>query len=242
MPPFTRPRRLQNLYFVTMTEYEQGLPARVAFLPQGVEDPIGKIVSDHGLHQLRASESEKERFVTYYFNGLKENPFPGEDRAIISSPKVPTYDKKPEMSASEITSRLITEIDRNIYDFIVINYANADMVAHTGNISATVKACETIDSCLKLLVAKILSADGVILITADHGNAEEMINLSTNEKDTEHNANPVPFIVSGNDFHSSIQLPQGILADIAPTALSLLNIPQPFTMTGRNLLTPSLPL
>ena len=238
MPPFSRPRQLQNLYFATMTEYEQALSAHVSFLPQGVNDPIGKIVSDHGLHQLRVSESEKERFVTYYFNGLQECPFSNENRVIIPSPRVPTYDKKPEMSALETTNRIISEVGKNIYDFIVINYANADMVAHTGNISATVKACETIDACLKLLVTKILSVDGVILVTSDHGNAEEMINLSTNERDTEHNANPVPLIIIGNDFHSPTQLHQGILADIAPTTLSLLNIPLPFTMTGRNLLTP----
>jgi 2,3-bisphosphoglycerate-independent phosphoglycerate mutase len=233
--PFSRPTKLANLFFVTMTEYEKNLPVHTAFPPQAVENPIGKVISDHGLLQLRVAESEKERFVTYYFNGLKENPFPLEDRIIIPSPKVTTYDKKPEMSALETTDRLIQEIRGKKYDFIVINYANPDMVGHTGNIKAAIKAVETTDTCLGKVVPVILEVGGVLAITSDHGNVEEMINVATNEVDTEHNANPVPFIIVGLNFQTASQIPQGILADIAPTLLSIMQIPSPLTMNGRNL-------
>jgi len=233
--PFTRPKKINNLFFVTMTEYESNLPTKVAFPPLGVDDPLGFVVSSHGLHQLRVSESEKERFVTYYFNGLKEEPFLNEDRIIIPSPKVPTYDKKPEMSAREITARLLVEIKSKKYDLIVVNFANADMVAHTGNIPPTIVACQTIDECLTQLHQVILDIGGIMLITADHGNAEEMIDPITGDRDTEHNANPVPFIAVGDKL-PNVQLSQGILADIASTTLSLLNIPIPFTFSGRNLL------
>lgn len=234
--PFVRGPQVPNLYFVTMTEYERNLPVHIAFPPQSVPNPIGRVVSEFGLKQLRMSESEKERFVTYYFNGLKEDPFAGEDRLIVPSPKVPTYDKKPEMSAYLTTEQLIAKVQSGAYDFIVINYANADMVGHTGNIQATIKACEAVDACLGKLCPVIEAAGGVLAITADHGNAEEMINLTTGAVDTEHNANPVPFIIVGKDYHKPIQLPQGILADISPTILALLQIPLPITMSGRNLL------
>jgi 2,3-bisphosphoglycerate-independent phosphoglycerate mutase len=234
--PFPRPEKIQNLYFVTMTEYEKNLPVHISFPPLAVENPIGKIVSEHGLSQLRVAESEKERFVTYYFNGLKETPFSREERIIIPSPKVPTYDKKPEMSAFETTKRLIEAVKSNKYDFIVINYANPDMVAHTGNIKAAIKAVETTDTCIGQVVPVILECGGVLLITADHGNAEEMVNVATGEVDTEHNANPVPLIIIGNNFKTGAQISQGILADVAPTILNLLQIPLPFTMNGRNLI------
>ena len=234
--PFSRPKMLKNLFFVTMTEYEKNLPVNVAFPPQVVENPLGRVVADHGLRQLRICESEKERFVTYYFNGLREEAFIGEDRLIIPSPNVPTYDKKPEMSAREITDRVIAMIRSANHDLIVINYANPDMVGHTGNIEATVKACQTVDSCLTDLAATVIGSDGVLVLTADHGNAEEMINMATGGVDTEHNANPVPFIVAGNSMRFSAQVSQGILADVAPTLLSLMKIPIPINMTGRNLL------
>ncbi len=234
--PFTRPKQLQDLYFVTMTEYEKNLPVHIAFPPQVVDIPLGRVISDHGLRQLRVSESEKERFVTYYFNGLREDAFPGEERAIVPSPKVATYDKKPEMSAREITAKVKTEIMSGQYDFIVINYANADMVGHTGVIPSAVKACEVVDECVGDLASTVIAAGGVLLITADHGNAEEMINLTTGSPDTEHNANPVPLIIAGNNFRNATQVPQGILADLAPTILSIMQIPVPISMTGRNLL------
>jgi 2,3-bisphosphoglycerate-independent phosphoglycerate mutase len=233
--PFKRGDQIKNLFFVTMTEYEKNLPVSTAFPPQSVENPLGKIISDHGLRQLRISESEKERFVTYYFNGIQEAPFPLEDHLIVPSPKVSTYDKKPEMSAIETTNVLISQIQSGKYDFIVINYANPDMVAHTGNIPSAIKACECVDDCVGRITKVILSAGGVLLITADHGNAEEMLNMSTGASDTEHNANPVPFIIVGNDFHTSKQITQGILSDVAPTILSLMNIPIPMNITGRNL-------
>jgi len=236
--PFSRPRQLANLFFVTMTEYEKNLPVHMAFPPQVVENPLGRIISDHGLRQLRMAESEKERFVTYYFNGLREDAFRGEERVIIPSPKVATYDRKPEMSARELTDKAISEVRAGAYDLIVMNYANADMVGHTGNLKATIQACQTIDACIGELANTIIAAGGVIVITADHGNAEEMINLSTGLTDTEHNANPVPFIICGNQFRTASQVPQGILSDAAPTLLTILDIPIPITMTGRNLLAP----
>jgi 2,3-bisphosphoglycerate-independent phosphoglycerate mutase len=234
--PFNRGAKLDNLFFVTMTEYEKNLPVNIAYPPQVIENPLGKVVSDNSLKQLRVSESEKERFVTYYFNGLVEEPFPGEDRQILPSPKVATYDKQPEMSAYETTRTVIDRIKTSKYDFIIINYANPDMVGHTGNLQAAVKAVETTDKCVGDLSKAVLEAGGVIFITADHGNAEEMINLSTGHVDTEHNANPVPLIIFGNDYRTGKQIPQGILADVAPTLLSVMQIPIPMEMTGRNLL------
>lgn len=234
--PFTRSTIRQNLFFVTMTEYEKNLPVKIAFPPQVVDNPLGRVIADHGLRQLRMSESEKERFVTYYFNGLREEAFTGEDRVIVPSPKVPTYEKKPEMSARELTDKLINQIKLQLYDVIIVNYANADMVGHTGNLKACITACETVDECIGKLATVVEGAGGVLCITADHGNAEEMINLTTGLPDTEHNANPVPFIIIGKDFHNATQVPQGILADIAPTLLNIIKIPVPINMSGRNLL------
>lgn len=234
--PFTRKLVLKNLFFVTMTEYETNLPATIAFPPQEVDNPLGKIVSAYKLAQLRMAETEKERFVTYYFNGLREDAFEGEERIIIPSPKVPTYDKKPEMSAYEITDRLINEVKTGKYDLVIVNFANADMVGHTGSISATIKACEAVDACVGKIVEAVEAVNGVVLITADHGNAEEMVDLSSGNTDTEHNANPIPFIIVGKEYRKPLQISQGILADVAPTILGLLQIPPPISMTGRNLL------
>lgn len=234
--PFIRGPKINNLFFLTMTEYEKNLPVQIAYPPQAVDNPIGKVIADHGLRQLHMSESEKERFVTYYFNGLKETAFPQEDREIIPSPKVATYDKKPEMSANEITSHLIEKIKSQTYDFIVVNFANADMVGHTGNIRATIKACEAVDRCIGQLAEEILAVGGALFITADHGNAEEMINFTTGLSDTEHNSNPVPAIIVSKDTQNGLQIPQGILADVAPTILGLLQVPIPISMSGRNLL------
>ncbi|MFC1624825.1 2,3-bisphosphoglycerate-independent phosphoglycerate mutase, partial [Patescibacteria group bacterium] len=191
-----------------------------------------------GLKQLRLAESEKERFVTYYFNGLRESAFPGEDRVIIPSPNVPTYDLKPEMSAHEITDKFIQVVksDSN-YSFILINFANADMVGHTGNIAPTIKAIEAVDECVGKIANTTLAYNGTLLITADHGNAEEMINAQSGQIDTEHSNSPVPFITVSNNFLGNSQnLQSGILADISPTILNLLKLPVPPDMTGRNLL------
>ncbi|MCJ7805088.1 2,3-bisphosphoglycerate-independent phosphoglycerate mutase [Patescibacteria group bacterium] len=242
-PVFQRGPALSNLYFCMMTEYGKGLMdegAKVAFPPEIVRLPIGKVVSDAGLKQLRMSESEKERFVTFYFNGQQELPFAQEDRITIPSPKVATYDLKPEMAALEITDTLLEKMrEFPDYKMVLVNFANPDMVGHTGSIGPTAKACEVVDECLGKISSFVLAYDGVLLITADHGNAEEMINPKSGAIDTEHNANPVPFIaVSKNLLGHPQTLTQGILADIAPTILYLLGLQVPDSMTGRNLLEP----
>ena len=234
--PFPRGESLKNLFFVTMTEYEKGLPVHVAFPPQQVDMPLGRIISDAGLQQLRVAESEKERFVTYYFNGQREDPFPAEERLIVPSPKVSTYDLKPEMSAVQMTEQVVSIINSGLHDLVVINYANPDMVGHSGNIAATVAACQVADKCVGQLVKTALAAGGVTLITADHGNAEEMINSTTREIDTEHNANPVPLIIVGKGFQNAKQIAQGILADVAPTIMAIMGLRPVSAMTGRNLL------
>lgn len=238
---FDRKIFLNNLFFATMTEYSRSLVSagiKVAFLPEAVEMPLGRIISEANLKQLRIAESEKERFVTYYFNGLRENAFSGEDRLIIPSPNVPTYDQKPEMSAYEITDNLISKTSDNLnYSFVLVNFANPDMVAHTGSIGPAVKACSVLDECLGKIANSVMAMGGTLIISADHGNVEEMINNQTGQIDTEHNANPVPFIVISKELLGKSQtLASGILADIAPTILSILGIDKPSSMTGRSLL------
>jgi 2,3-bisphosphoglycerate-independent phosphoglycerate mutase len=239
--PFDRGPKLKNLCFVTMTEYDKSITASgatVAFPPEIVKNPLGLIISEAGFRQLRASESEKERFVTIYFNGLQETSFEGEDHLIVSSPKVATYDLKPEMSARELTNAVLNKIkDATDYKFVLINFANADMLGHTGNIGATVQACNVVDECLEKLSSWVLAYGGTMLITADHGNAEEMIDKQSGQIDTEHNGNPVPFIaISRNLVGKSQTLTSGILADIAPTVLHILGLPVPSSMVGRDLL------
>lgn len=234
---FPRGPKIPNLFFVTMTEYEKDLPVAVAFPPKPVSLPLGRILSHNGLRQLRITETEKERFITYYFNGQRERPFPGEDWVVIPSPPVPTYDKKPEMSAREITKTFLEKISQRLYDFILVNFANPDMVGHTGVLGAGIKACEVIDECLGEVVNAVKTIGGIVIISADHGNVEEMINLQTGQVDTEHSSNPVPFIVVGKQFLGKRMLLQtGILADVTPTILSLLGFHQPDEMSGRSLL------
>lgn len=234
---FPRGPKIPKLFFVTMTEYEKDLPVAVAFPPKIVALPLGRVLSSKGLRQLRITETEKERFITYYFNGQREKPFPAEDRTIIPSPPVPTYDKKPEMSAREITKTLLEKIPQRNYNFILVNFANPDMVGHTGVLEAGIKACEVVDECLGKVINSITTIGGVAIITADHGNVEEMINLQTGQVDTEHSINPVPFAVVGKQFLGKRKLLQtGILADIAPTVLSLMEIHPPEDMSGGNLL------
>lgn len=236
--PFKRGPIIPHLFFATMTEYSRDVHASaVAFPPHIVAHPIGETLSAQGLSQLRITESEKERFVTYYFNGQREAPFIAEERIIIPSPKVATYDLAPEMSANDLTSIIIEKANSKKYDFILVNYANADMVAHTGNLPASILACETIDKCLAQLIPVVLALGGTVFITADHGNAEELINPSTGGINTEHSSYPVPFIAINKAWEGkSITLPAGVLADIAPTILSIMNVERPKTMTGRNLL------
>ncbi len=236
-PPFKRGPRIRNLTFITMTEYERDVPVQVAFPPHGVAMPLGRILSDHNIPQLRVSESEKERFVTFYFNGLREGAFPLEDHLIVPSPKVPMYNQKPEMSANEITNVLIKKIQEKKYQFILVNYANADMVGHTGDINACIKAVSTLDTCLDQVVTAALQQDYAVLITADHGNVEEKLNKATGAMSTEHTSNPVPFIAISNELKGKpVRLQSGILADVAPTVLHLMGVSVPRDMIGRNLL------
>lgn len=240
-PPFKRGPKLENLYFVTMTKYGKPLNpyVYVAFPPQTVDIPLGRIIADRSLRQLRLAESEKERFVTFYFNGQHETVFAGEERHIIESPNVPSYDQKPEMAASEMTRAFLDSLeDRNSnnYSFVLINFANADMVGHTGNIEVAKRACEVVDECLGKITQKVDVFGGVTIITADHGNVEEMLTYE-GKPNTEHTTNQVPFIVVGKQFQAQGEtLQAGILADVAPTVLKLLGIPQPSAMTGRPLL------
>lgn len=235
-PPFTRRIILPELFFVTMTEYERNLPAVVAFPLRPVPNTIGQVFADAGVRQLRVAETEKERFIGYYFNGMREDPFAGEDRLIIPSPRVATYDLQPEMSIRELTAKILDRVTSDAYGFVAINFANPDMVAHTGNIPASVRACEIVDESIGMIVKYIVSIGGACIITADHGNVEEM--LGTNgEMDTEHSTFPVPFMVIDERFQGyPTMLPAGKLADVAPTILHLAHIQPPSTMTGKNLL------
>lgn len=236
-PTFTRQKILRNIHFVTMTKYEENTPVDVAFPPQTIKDPIGKVFSQNGLHQLRMAETEKEKFVTYYMNGQVNQIFPGEDRIILPSKGAKSYDQIPEMSAREITYHMLQQIRKDVYDAVICNFANADMVAHTGNLQASIKACEVLDEVVGQIVKEVLAHNGIVFITADHGNAEELINSDNGEVDTEHSTYPVPFMIIGNQFagHNMI-LSTGILADIAPTILSVMGLKKPESMTGRALL------
>lgn len=234
--PFTRRMVLPELFFVTMTEYERTTPAVVAYPLIQVDHPLGEIFSVAGLRQLRVSETEKERFVGYYFNGMREMPFPQEDRLIVPSPKVATYDLMPQMSALELTSRVIDRMTSGVYSFVTVNYANPDMVGHTGNIGAAIQACQIADGCVGKIVNLALALGGAAVITADHGNVEEMIGAS-GEVDTEHSLFPVPVIIVDKRYEGrATQLPTGRLADVAPTILSMLGFPIPKEMSGKNLL------
>lgn len=234
--PFVRRVVLPDLFFVTMTEYERELPCIVAFPLQPVPMPLGQVFSQNGIRQLRVAETEKERFIGYYFNGMREDPFSGEDRLIVPSPNVATYDLQPEMSAIELTKRLCDRLTSDVYGFVVVNFANPDMVAHTGNVAAAVHACETVDGCIGTIATLTLSLGGACIITADHGNVEEMLGAN-GEMDTEHSTFPVPLIMIDENFRGyPTSLPTGKLGDIAPTILGLLHINPPSDMFGTNLL------
>lgn len=239
----------KDLCFVTMTEFEKELPVTVAYPPQVVQNSLAEVVSRAGLKQFHISETEKYAHITFFLNGTFEDPFPGEDRKIVPSPKVPSYDQAPEMSASELTKEVIKAIESDKYSAIMLNYANADMVGHTGNKSATIKACETIDKCLGHVVDHVLAKDGIVMVVADHGNAEEVVNLQTGEIDKEHSNNSVPFLIIGNKYKGqagpagdppegdlSLMHPVGMLADIAPTMLKIMGVEQPKEMSGRALI------
>jgi 2,3-bisphosphoglycerate-independent phosphoglycerate mutase len=233
---FARGPRLEDLVFVTMTEYEAGLPVEVAFPADNVTITLAKILSDRGLRQFHTAETEKYAHVTFFFNGGREAPFPGEDRLLVPSPKVATYDLKPEMSAPELTDEAVRRIESGIYDVVIMNYANADMVGHTGVLEAAIKAVEAVDAGVGRVVVAALAEGGAVLITADHGNAEQMIEYDTGQLLTSHTTNPVPFYFVVPQWPGVSLRGDGILADVTPTILQLLEIPQPTEMTGRSLI------
>lgn len=221
------------LHYICMTQYDATMPGvQIAFPPQKLENTLGEYLSAHGKRQLRIAETEKYAHVTFFFNGGVEAVYPGEDRVLIPSPKVATYDLQPEMSAFAVTEEALRRIDSGEYDVIILNYANCDMVGHTGVYEAAVKAVEAVDACVGQLVDHLLKAGGAALITADHGNADQMM-AEDGSPFTAHTTNPVPFVAAGI---SRGLREGGILADIAPTMLELLELPQPTEMTGRSLL------
>jgi 2,3-bisphosphoglycerate-independent phosphoglycerate mutase len=238
---FDRGPRLEDLYFVTMTQYEKDLPVHVAFLTEDVPMPLARVVSERGLKQLHAAETEKYAHVTFFFNGGREQPFEGEDRILIPSPReVGTYDKKPEMSGPQIAEDTAAAINSGQYDFVLVNFANADMVGHTGVMEAAIQAVETVDRCVGKVVDAATEQGGVVLITADHGNAEQMIDYDKGGPYTAHTVYfPVPFIlVPGNHEElTHVTLREGgVLADVAPTVLQLMDIPEPSDMEGKSLI------
>lgn len=240
---FERPL-IESLSFVTFTQYDSSFPVKVAFEPQNLSNILGEIVANEGLKQYRLAETEKYAHVTYFFNGGLEDALPGEDRELIPSPMVPTYDRAPAMSAQKVTEAAVAAIKQGVYSLIVINYANPDMVGHTGNMEATVEAVETVDRCLGPLIEQVVKAGGTTLLTADHGNAEYMWDESGNPW-TAHTTNPVPLILIEGEQRkilghgTEVRLrTDGCLADIAPTILEILQLPQPLEMTGISLIQP----
>lgn len=233
---FTRPRVVAFAAAAGMTEYSTALNRFLAalFPPEQLADTLGEIVSKAGLAQLRIAETEKYAHVTFFFNGGEERLFPGEERILVPSPKVATYDLKPEMSAFEVTDKLVAEIAAGRFDLVVVNYANTDMVGHSGDLAAAVKAVETVDTCLGRLRDAVVEAGGAMLVTADHGNAETMRDAATGEAQTAHTLNRVPVVLVNPPAPAA--LVDGRLADVAPTVLSLLKLPQPAAMTGRSLI------
>ena len=219
---------------VCLNQYDASMPnVHVAYVPQSLQNTLGEYISSLGLTQLRIAETEKYAHVTFFFNGGVENPNPGEDRILIPSPKVATYDLKPEMSAFTVTDRVLDEISKENHDLIVLNFANPDMVGHTGVFEAAKAAIEALDQCVAKIVDAVLAKGGEILLTADHGNAEEMLDASGNIQ-TAHSLNPVPIIYISEN--SKPLRADGILADLAPTILTLMNLMIPDEMTGKSLI------
>ncbi len=231
---FPREKKIDLEGFVCLTEYDESFGLPVAFQPESYQQILAEVVSAAGRRQLRIAETEKYAHVTFFFNGGLEEPFAGEDRALIPSPKeVATYDLRPEMSAAEVTEELLRRIDSAVYDLIIVNYANCDMVGHTGDLEAAIRAVETVDQCVQQVVERVLAAGGALLISADHGNCEQMRDASGGPH-TAHTSNPVALIYV--DLGKKRKLKDGILADLAPSLLDLLELPVPTQMTGRSLL------
>lgn len=242
-------KEFRDLFFATMVEYEKDLPVEVMLPPIIITQPIAKVVADAGLKQLHIAETEKYAHVTFFVNGGLEQVFENEDRKMVASSKVASYDLKPEMRAKEIADEAVKQVQAENYDFYIINFANPDMVAHTGNLKASIKANEVVDKQVGRIVEAVLAHNGLVCITADHGNAEELLNLQTGEIDKEHSTNPVPLILIANDLEGkslglpdgiagdlSLVPPSGILADVAPTLLKLMGLDIPDEMTGSPLI------
>ncbi len=238
-------RQKKDLHFVTFTEYEQHLGAFVAFEPENINGSLGEVLSQYEKTQLRLAETEKYAHVTYFFNGGKEKPFPNEDRILIPSPTVAHFDEIPEMSSPQITEALVKAVLSNKYDFILVNYANPDMVGHTGNEPAAIEAVEATDKSLSIVIPAILKSGGAMIITADHGNVEEITRIATGEIDTEHSSNPIPlwYLTPDNQREKTADQMMreqnqvnGLLSDVAPTILEILDIPKPTVMNGTSLL------
>ena len=223
-----------ELYYVCFTQYDETIPnVQIAFKPEVLVNTFGEYVSKKGLTQLRIAETEKYAHVTFFFNGGEEKQYKGEDRILIPSPKVQTYDLKPEMSAIEVTDKVVEAINSDKYNCIILNYANPDMVGHTGSLEAAIKAIETIDGCVERVVEAMEEKQGIILMTADHGNAEQMIDYKTGEPHTAHTTNPVPLVLIGMQ---GVKLKEGKLADLAPTMLDIIGLEKPEEMTGNSLI------
>lgn len=232
---FERPGGRLGVHFVCLTQYDETIDAIVAFPPEArMRHILAEVLADAGLKQLRIAETEKYAHVTFFFNGGQETPYEGEERILIPSPKVPTYDQQPEMSANGITDRVLQELDGDRFDVIIMNYANLDMVGHTGSFDATVKAAEAVDTCLSRVVPAVIAKGGAVLVTADHGNAEQMEDYETGDRMTAHTTYAVPVVLAGGP--EGAKLRDGILADIAPTLLELIGLPKPAEMTGQSLI------
>lgn len=241
MPPqaegkLDRGPRIADLQYVMMTEYEEGLDAAVAYRADEVDMPLARVIADSGLRQFHTAETEKYAHVTYFINGRRETPFSGEERVLVPSPKVPTYDLQPEMSAAGITDTAVEHIRSGSYDLVIMNYANADMVGHTGMIEAAIKGVEAVDTGVGRVVEATLATGGGLLITADHGNAEQLIEYDTGKPFTAHTTNPVPLYLIVPQLAQARLRSDGILADVSPTILQIMGIAQPKDMTGHSLL------
>jgi 2,3-bisphosphoglycerate-independent phosphoglycerate mutase len=222
-----------------MTTYEESLPVTVAFPPEDVQFPLARAISEAGKTQFHTAETEKYPHVTFFINGGREQPFPGETRRLVPSPKVATYDLQPEMSALDVCNGVVEAIESGKYDIIIVNFANGDMVGHTGVIPAVIKAVETVDSCVGRIVPALQAAGGIGIFTADHGNAEEEIDIETGGPMTAHTTNPVPLILVGADEHPyrhATLRTDGVLSALAPTVLQLAGIPIPPSMTQKSLI------
>ena len=232
---FDREKRPALCGYVCMTTYDEKFPLPVAFQPVALKEILGEVVSRQGFNQLRIAETEKYAHVTYFFNGGEEQPFPNEDRCLVPSPReVATYDQKPEMSAPQVTEEVLKRIDADRYDLIVLNFANMDMVGHTGVMEAAIQACETVDRCVGRIVDAVLKKRGALIITADHGNSEKMMD-EKGDPFTAHTLNPVPLILVDESLKGR-SLKEGKLGDIAPTILHIMGVEKPAAMTGESLL------